>query len=32
MHRTFTAIKQAEYARVAATISDVDYDLYLNRA
>jgi glutamine synthetase len=31
MHRTFTAIKAAEYARVAATISDVDYDLYLHR-
>jgi len=31
MHRTFTAIKAAEYARVAGTISDVDYDLYLHR-
>ena len=29
MHRTFTAVKAAEYARVARTISDVDYDLYL---
>jgi glutamine synthetase len=31
MHRTFTAIKTAEYARVARTISEVDYDLYLHR-
>jgi glutamine synthetase len=30
MHRTFTAIKQAEYFRVARTISDVDYHLYLH--
>ena len=30
MHRTFTAIKAAELARVAATIPDVDYDLYLH--
>ncbi|WP_290686102.1 MULTISPECIES: glutamine synthetase family protein [unclassified Haematobacter] len=30
MHRTFTAIKAAEYARVAATIPDVDFDLYLH--
>jgi len=30
MHQTFTAIKSAEYARVARTISNVDYDLYLN--
>ena len=30
MHRTFTAIKSAEYERVARTISDVDYDLYLH--
>jgi len=30
MHRTFTAVKAAEYARVARTISDVDYDLYLH--
>jgi len=29
MHRTFVAIKEAEYARVARTISEVDYDLYL---
>jgi glutamine synthetase len=31
MHRTFTAIKAAEYARVARTVSEVDYDLYLHR-
>lgn len=31
MHRTFTAVKAAEYARVARTIPDVDYDLYLHR-
>lgn len=31
MHRTFTAIKAAEHARVARTIADVDYDLYLHR-
>lgn len=30
MHRTFTAVKAAEYARVARTIPDVDYDLYLH--
>ena len=30
MHRTFTAIKAAEYARVARTISEVDFDLYLH--
>lgn len=30
MHRTFVAIKAAEYARVAATISEVDFDLYLH--
>ena len=30
MHRTFTAIKAAEYARVMRTVSDVDYDLYLH--
>ena len=29
MHRTFTAVKASEHARVARTISDVDYDLYL---
>lgn len=31
MHRTFTAVKAAEYARVMATIPDVDFDLYLHR-
>ena len=30
MHRTFTAIKAAEYARVARTVSEVDFDLYLH--
>jgi glutamine synthetase len=30
MHRTFTAVKAAEYARVARTIPDTDYDLYLH--
>lgn len=30
MHRTFCAIKAAEWARVARTIADVDYDLYLH--
>ena len=30
MHRTFCAIKSAELARVARTISEVDYDLYLH--
>ena len=30
MHRTFTAILAAEYARVARTVSEVDYDLYLH--
>jgi glutamine synthetase len=30
MHRTFCAIKAAEHARVARTIPDVDYDLYLH--
>lgn len=30
MHRTFVAVKAAEYARVARTIADVDYDLYLH--
>ncbi|WP_413720931.1 glutamine synthetase family protein [Silicimonas sp. MF1-12-2] len=30
MHRTFTAVKEAEYARVARTISELDYDLYLH--
>lgn len=30
LHRTFTEIKQAEYLRVARTVSDVDYHLYLH--
>lgn len=30
MHRTFVAVKAAECARVARTISNVDYDLYLH--
>lgn len=29
MHRTFVAIKAAEYARVARRVSEVDFDLYL---
>ena len=30
MHRTFTAVKAAEYARVAAWVNAVDYELYLH--
>lgn len=30
MHRTFTAIKEAEYLRVARTVSELDYQLYLH--
>ena len=30
MHKTFTAIKQAEYLRVARTVSELDYHLYLH--
>ncbi|OQM74889.1 glutamine synthetase family protein [Manganibacter manganicus] len=30
LHRTFTAVKQAEYLRVARTISELDYHLYLH--
>jgi glutamine synthetase len=30
LHRTFTAIKQSEYLRVARTVSEVDYHLYLH--
>ena len=30
LHRTFTAIKQAEYVRVARTVSELDYHLYLH--
>jgi glutamine synthetase len=29
MHRTFVAIKEAEYRRVQRRVSDVDFDLYL---
>lgn len=32
MHRTFTAIKRAEYLRVARTVSELDYHLYLHEA
>jgi glutamine synthetase len=31
MHRTFCAIKAAEQARVAATVTELDYQLYLHR-
>ncbi|MCB2134157.1 MAG: glutamine synthetase, partial [Rhodobacteraceae bacterium] len=30
MHRTFTAVKAAEYARVNRTVSELDFDLYLH--
>ncbi|HEY5818571.1 MAG TPA: glutamine synthetase family protein [Mesorhizobium sp.] len=30
LHRTFCAIKQAEYIRVARTVSELDYHLYLH--
>ncbi|MGE0282557.1 MAG: glutamine synthetase, partial [Rhizobiaceae bacterium] len=30
MHRTFCAIKHAEYLRVARTVSELDYHLYLH--
>ncbi len=30
LHRTFTAIKQAEHLRVARTVSELDYQLYLH--
>ena len=30
MHRTFVAVKAAEYARVSRTVSEVDFDLYLH--
>jgi glutamine synthetase len=30
MHRTFTEIKQAEYLRVARTVTALDYELYLH--
>lgn len=31
LHRCFTAIKSAQYARVALTVSKVDLNLYLHR-
>lgn len=31
MHRTFTAVKAAEFARVARTIPESDFELYLHR-
>lgn len=30
LHKTFTAIKQAEYFRVARTVGELDYHLYLH--
>ena len=30
MHRTFTAVKHAEYLRVARTVSELDYHLYMH--
>ncbi len=30
LHRTFTAIKEAEYLRVARTVSELDYHLYMH--
>ncbi|MCV2864008.1 glutamine synthetase family protein [Albidovulum sediminicola] len=30
MHRTFTEVKAAEYARVNRTVSELDFDLYLH--
>jgi glutamine synthetase len=30
LHHTFTAIKESEYMRVARTIADVDFQLYLH--
>ena len=30
LHRTFTAIKEAEYLRVARTVGELDYQLYLH--
>jgi glutamine synthetase len=30
MHRTFVAVKRAEYLRVARTVSELDYQLYLH--
>jgi len=30
LHRTFTAIKESEYLRVARTVSELDYHLYMH--
>ena len=30
LHRTFTAIKESEYLRVARTVNELDYHLYLH--
>ena len=30
LHRTFVAIKQSEYLRVARTVGELDYHLYLH--
>ena len=30
LHKTFTEIKQAEYLRVARTVNELDYHLYLH--
>lgn len=30
LHRTFTAIKEAEHFRVARTVNELDYHLYLH--
>ena len=30
LHRSFTAIKEAEYSRIAAAVPDLDYRLYLH--
>ena len=30
LHRSFVAIKEAEYHRVASTVSELDYQLYLD--
>ena len=31
LHKTFTAIKKAEYLRVARTVTELDYELYLHQ-
>ncbi len=30
MHRVFTAVKTAEYLRVARTVTELDFHLYLH--